>query len=113
MPGHRMDRVTGDIKREVSEIIRGLKDPRVSGIVSIVKVEVTQDLAYAKIYVSSVGSDLGQTVKGLNNAAGFVRKELSSRLTIRKTPEIKFIADDSIEKSARISKIIDEISKDD
>jgi ribosome-binding factor A len=113
MPGHRMDRVTEDIKRELSDIIRGLKDPRIVGLVSIIKVEVSQDLSIAKVYVSAVGGDIEDAIKGLKSAAGFVRHELSSRVDIRKTPAIKFLADTSIEQSAKISKILNEIIKDD
>lgn len=113
MPGHRMDRVTEDIKRELSDIIRGLKDPRIVGLVSIIKVEVSQDLSIAKVYVSTVGGDIEDAIKGLKSAAGFVRHELSSRVDIRKTPAIKFLADTSIEQSAKISKILNEIIKDD
>lgn len=111
MPGHRMDRLTEDIKREITDILRSVKDPRISGLVSIVKVTVTPDLSYAKVYVSDIGGDVKETTKGLSSASGFVRKELASRLHIRKTPEIKFIADDSIEESARISKMLENLTK--
>jgi ribosome-binding factor A len=111
MPGHRVDRVTEDIKREISDIIRNLKDPRIKGIVTVIRVECTQDLSYAKVYVSALGSDPSELEKGLNSATGFVRHELSSRIHIRKTPEIKFIADNSIEQSFKIAKLIDEVNK--
>lgn len=113
MAGYRMDRITEDVRREVSDIIRGIKDPRMSGLVSVVRAEVTSDLSYSKIYVSTVGGDLEQTVKVLNSATGFVRHALSGRLHIRKTPEIRFVADHSIEKSAHIEELLNEISKDD
>jgi ribosome-binding factor A len=112
MPGHRLDRINADIKRELSDIFRDLKDPRIKGIVSILNVEITNDLSYAKVYVSVVGGDAEEAIKGLKSAAGFARRELSSRLLIRKTPELKFILDDSIEHSAKILKIINEITKD-
>lgn len=112
MPGFRLDRVNEDIKREISDIVRNLKDPRIRGIISIVKVEVSQDLSYAKIFVSDVGGDAEEAVKGLKSAAGFIRKELASRMHIRKTPELKFFRDDSIEKSARIAKMLNDITKD-
>lgn len=111
MPGHRMDRLTEDIKREITDILRSVKDPRISGLVSVVKVSVTPDLSYAKVYVSDIGGDVKETAKGLSSASGFVRRELASRLHIRKTPEIKFIADDSIEESARISKMLENLTK--
>jgi ribosome-binding factor A len=112
MPGYRMDRINEDIRRELSDIIRNLKDPRIKGLVSILKVEVTHDLSYAKVFVSVVGGDADGAIKGLKSAAGFARHELSSRLIIRKTPELKFVHDDSIEHSAKIAKIINEIIKD-
>lgn len=111
MPGYRMDRLTEDIKREVIDILRDVKDPRITGLVSVVRVEVSSDLSYAKVFVSDIGGDAGQTLKGLNNASGFVRSSLASRLTIRKTPQIKFIGDDSIEQTARISKLLGDLTK--
>lgn len=111
MAGYRMDRVAEDILRELSDIIRNLKDPRVSGIVSIVKVTVSPDLSYAKIYVSAVGTDPQEAVKGLSSASGYARRELSRRLHIRKTPELKFVYDDSIEHSAKIAQILNDIAK--
>lgn len=111
MPGYRMDRLTEDIKRELTDILRSVKDPRINGLVSIVKVTVSSDLSYAKVYVSTIGGDLKESVKGLNNASGYVRRELASRLHIRKTPEIKFIGDDSIEESARILKKLEDLGK--
>lgn len=110
MPGHRMDRVTEDIKREISDILRNLKDPRIKGLVTVVRVEVTQDLSYAKVYVSSLGADAEEMAKGLNSASGFVRHELSSRIKIRKTPEIKFIPDNSIEQIFKIAKLIEDVN---
>ena len=100
MAGYRIDRITEDIKRELIHILREGKDPRVSDMLSIVKVDVSNDLSYAKIYVSSVdGIEAAkESVKGLKSASGFIRKRLGSSLRLRKTPELKFIADDSIEK---------------
>ena len=111
MPGYRMNRLNEDIKREITDILREVKDPHIKGLVSVVKVLVSSDLSYAKVYVSNIGGDIHETVKGLNNASGFVRSSLASRMHIRKTPEIKFIIDDSIEQSARISKMIDDLKK--
>lgn len=113
MAGYRMDRLTEDIKRELTDILRDVKDPRITGLVSIVKVSVSSDLSYSKVFVSDIGGDIKETVKGLNSAAGFIRRELSVRIKMRKTPEIKFIADDSIEQSARIAKLLGNLSKDD
>ena len=112
MAGYRIDRLNEDFKREISDILRGLKDPRITGLVSIIRVEVSPDLSYAKVFVSCVGGDTDMATKGLKSAAGFVRRELASRMKIRKTPEIRFIPDDSIAHSAKISRILKDIEKD-
>lgn len=100
MPSYRIDRITEDIKRELIHILREVKDPRVSEMISVVKVDVSNDLSYAKVYISDLqGIERAkESVKGLKAASGFIRKRLSSSLHLRKTPELKFIADDSIEK---------------
>ncbi|MBR1762340.1 MAG: 30S ribosome-binding factor RbfA [Eubacterium sp.] len=100
MPSYRIDRITEDIKRELIHILREVKDPRVSEMISIVKVDVSNDLSWAKVYISDLqGMEKArESVKGLKAAGGFIRKRLSSSLHLRKTPELKFIADDSIEK---------------
>ncbi len=109
MPSHRIDRITQDIKREMSDILREIKDPRVSKMLSVVRVEVSGDLSYAKIFVSAVeGYDrTEESAAGLKSAAGFVRRELGSRLRMRKTPELRFVADHSIESAARIGKLLE------
>jgi ribosome-binding factor A len=112
MPGYRLDRLNEDIKRELSDIIRNLKDPRLTGLVSVLRVDVSGDLSYAKVYISAVGCDAEVARKVLKNASGFIRHELSARLTIRKTPELRFIRDDSIEHSARIAEILNHIDRD-
>ena len=86
MASHRIDRTTEDIKRELTAIFRELKDPRVQGILlSVVRVEVTSDLSYCKIYVSAMeGLEKAKNaVQGLKSAAGFIRHELGSRLSLR------------------------------
>ncbi|MBQ9530486.1 MAG: 30S ribosome-binding factor RbfA [Eubacterium sp.] len=100
MPSYRIDRITEDIKRELIHILREVKDPRVSDMLSVVKVDVSNDLSYAKVYISDIGGMeiAKESVKGLKAASGFIRKRLSSSLHLRKTPELKFIADESIEK---------------
>lgn len=111
MPSQRINRINEDVKRELADIFRTLKDPRIAPLVSIVRVDVSGDLSYAKIYVSAIGSENAteNTVKGLKSAAGYIRKELSERLHIRKTPELKFIADSSISHGAEISRILKDI----
>lgn len=109
MAGYKIQRITSDIKLALSELLREVKDPRVSKLLSIVKVDVSGDLSYATVYVSAIeGFEATvSSVKALKGAAGFLRRELGARLKLRKVPELRFIADDSIEHSANISKIIE------
>ena len=112
MPNYRMDRTGEDIMRELTAILRTVKDPRVSGsLLSIVRVDVTRDLSYATVYVSSMdGLDAAkEAVKGLKSAAGYMRRELGYALSLRHTPELRFIADNSIEHSADISRILNSL----
>lgn len=108
MPNFKSMRSAEDIRRELTDIFRSLKDPRISGFLTVVKVDVSSDLSYAKVYVSAMeGIEAAkESVKGLKNAAGFIRRELGLRLEMRKIPELKFIADDSIEHSAEILELI-------
>lgn len=109
MAGFKINRVTSDIKLALSDILREVKDPRVSKLLSIVKLDVSGDMSYATVYVSAIeGKETTiESVKALKNAAGYVRRELGARLKLRKVPELRFIADDSIEISANISRIVD------
>ena len=105
MPSNRIGRVNEEIQRELSSLIRTVKDPRVAdaGMVSVTAVEATPDLKYAKIYVSALNKDSsGQLLKGLKPAAGSLRRELGQRLNLRATPELSFVRDDSIDKGAHI-----------
>ncbi len=114
MPNYRMDRTGEDIMRELTAILRTVKDPRVTGtMLSIVRVDVTRDLSYATVYISSMsGIDAAkEAVKGLKSAAGYMRRELGMALKLRHTPELRFIADDSIEYSTNIAAMINKISK--
>ena len=107
MAGFKINRVTSDIKYALSELLREVKDPRVSKMLSIVKLDVSGDLSYATVYVSAIeGSDkTKESVKALKGMAGYLRRELGRALTLRKVPELRFVADESIEISANISKI--------
>jgi len=110
----RINRISEEIKREMSAIIRDeLKDPRLPQIVSILSVEVTKDLRYAKVYISVLGSEEEKknAMAALKNAAGFIRREIGRRIQIRYTPEIHFQLDESIEKGIKISKLIQETVK--
>ena len=107
MAGYRVGRVSEDIKREIVAVIRELKDPRVRDkILTVVRVDVSSDLSFAKVYVSSMSgiADAKEACKGLTSATGLIRREVGSKLHLRKTPELKFIADDSIEYGMNIAK---------
>lgn len=114
MPSHKLGRVTEDIMRELTAIFRELKDPRVQGLISIVRVEVTSDLSYCTVYISAMeGMDRAkEALKGLRSASGFIRHELGARLSLRKVPELIFRATDSIEYGANISRILNELKED-
>ena len=108
-------RVNVEVQRELSNIIRGgIKDPRVAPMTSVVAVEVAPDLKTCKAYVSVFGDDKAQadTVKGLQSAEGFIRRELARKLNMRNTPEIKFVIDQSIAYGVAMSKKIDDVTKD-
>ena len=112
MPSHKIERATEDIRRELTAIFRELKDPRVNkAFLSIVRVEVTNDLSYCTVYVSAIeGMDRAkEAVKGLNSASGYIRRELGHRLKLRHVPELIFNATDSIEYSANISRILNSL----
>ncbi len=114
MAGFKINRITSDIKICLSKLLREVKDPRVSKLLSIVKVDVSGDLSYATVYVSAIeGYEATiQSVKALKGAAGYLRRELGAHLKLRKVPELRFVADDSIEHSAKISKIIESFKED-
>ncbi|MEE0913125.1 MAG: 30S ribosome-binding factor RbfA [Ruminococcus sp.] len=110
--GHRIERTTEDVKRELTAIFRELKDPRVAEtFLSIVRVEVTNDLSYCTVQVSAIeGMDRAkEAVKGLKSASGFIRRELGHRLKLRHVPELIFNATDSIEYSAHINSILNSL----
>lgn len=112
MASHKISRTTEDIKRELTAILRDVKDPRVNGaFVSIIRVEVTNDLSYCTVYISALeGMDKAkEAVKGLKSASGFIRRELGLRLSIRHVPTLIFKATDSIEYSANISRILNNL----
>lgn len=113
MGSYRASRTEEDIKRELSDIIRSLKDPRISGLISIVKLELSHDMSYCKVYVSAMeGMESAKNaVKGLQNASGFIKRELNLRMKLRRLPEFKFIADDSIAYSAGIAKMLQDLDE--
>lgn len=106
MPSFKNNRMSEDIHRELTDILRQVKDPRVSSMLSVVRVELAGDGSHCKVYVSSLlgMDDAVESVKGLRSAAGFIRRELFARLKMRKSPELHFIADDSIARGAEVTK---------
>ena len=112
MANHKLVRTTEDIKRELTDILRHVKDPRVSdAFISIIRVEVTNDLSYCNVYISAMeGLERAKlALKGLKSASGFIRRELGNRLKLRHVPELIFHATDSIEYSANISRILNSL----
>ena len=112
MPSFKIDRTTEDIRRELSAILREVKDPRVKDCrLSLVRVEGTNDLSYCMVYVSTMeGMDRTKTaVQGLKSAAGFIRHELGKRLSLRHVPELLFKATDSIAYGAHISQLLHDL----
>ena len=108
-------RINGEVQRELSNIIRGeIKDPRINPLTSVVAVEVAPDLKTCKAYISVLGDEESQakTLAGLKSAEGFIRSKLAKTGNLRNTPEIRFVLDQSIEYGVKMSKMIDEVTKD-
>ena len=113
MPSNRIGRINEEIQRELADQLRRLKDPRVSsGMVSIIRVDTTGDLRYARVYVSALDKSREKEVlKGLKSASGFLRRALGRAFQLRYTPELQFIADDSIQHGAHILEVLRDPSK--
>ena len=109
---NRLGRIDEEYKKEISNIINyNLKNPNVTGLISVTKVKVTADLKFAKVSVSILNSkNIKETMEGLKKSSGFIRTELAKRINLRNTPEITFILDDSIEYGVNMSKKIDELN---
>lgn len=112
---NRQGRIDEEFKRELSNIISyDLKNPNVTGMISVTKVKVTPDLKYAKVDVSILNSkNVKETLDGLKKSSGFIRSELAKRINLRNTPELTFELDDSLEYGAKIDGILKEIMKED
>ena len=109
MAGYKINRITSDIRVTLAELFREVKDPRISKLLSIVKLDVSGDLSYATVYVSAIegAQQTEDSVKALKGAAGYLRRELGARMSLRKVPELRFVADHSIEHSANIARILE------
>lgn len=115
MASNRIGRINEEIQRELADLIRNLKDPRVQTMLSITRVEATPDLRYAKVFVSVLEEEKSKdAMKGLKSAAGWLRRELGSRLQLRYTPELVFTLDDSLKYGAHMYDLLSKlnISKD-
>ncbi len=110
---NRINKINEEVKRELSSVIRELKDTRIPVMTSVVAVNVTPDLRWAKAYISVFGSDEEQksAIEGLKSASGFIRREIGHRLKLRYTPEFDFELDHSIEHGAYINKLINDLDK--
>lgn len=110
----RIDKINEEVRRELANIIRELKDSRIPMMTSVVSVNVTNDLRYAKAYISVMGDEATKkkAMEGLKSAAGFIRRELGKRIEIRYTPEFVFELDNSIEHGAHIEELLRNVNKD-
>lgn len=108
MSSYRSQKINEEMKRELSSILREIKDPRIPDMVSVVRVEVTKDLKFAKAYISVFGDEEKKknTISGLQSAQGFIKREIGSRLKLRGIPQFTFVLDNSIEYGAHIIDLI-------
>lgn len=113
MASYKTNRAEEDIKRELTDIMRGLKDPRLDGaMLSIVGIHLTNDYSYCTVYISSLEGieKTKEAVKGLESASGYIRREIGQRVKIRKLPQFTFVADDGIEYSSNLNKLMHELN---
>ena len=115
MPSHRAERINADFQREIAMVINRMKDPRLDTMLEVVRVKVTTDLAYAKVYIASVsgGEAAAAACKVLQGAEGHVKSELAHTMRVRKIPALTFVPDDSVDYYNRIESIIKDIHKND
>ena len=107
MAGNRIGRVNEEIQRTLAALIPTVKDPRVTGLISVTAVETTPDLKFAKVYISVLDKQDGaQVLRGLKSAAGYLRGELGRSLQLRCTPQLTFVKDDSIDKGAHVLSLL-------
>lgn len=109
----KITRINSEVQREISQIIREeIKDPRIHPMTSVMSVEVTPDLKFAKVFVSVFGSEeeKEKTMEGLKKSASFARVQLAKKMNLRNTPELTFVLDNSIEYGVNMSKRIDEVN---
>ncbi len=115
MATNRIDRISEEVMRALADAIRTVKDPRVSsGLVSVTHCEVTNDLRYAKVYISVLGSDtdIVAVMRGLKSAGGYLRREVAHRVQLRYAPELVFHADSSISYGAHITELLHKLEEE-
>ena len=108
MPSNRIGRINEEVMRELARLLPTVKDPRLGGgLLSIVRCEVTNDLRWCKVYLSTLGQfDMKELKKGLKSCSGYLRRELAHSLSLRYTPELVFVLDDSIQEGAHINQLL-------
>ncbi len=111
MASNRIGRINEELQKELSSLIRTLKDPRVQTMLSITQVDTTGNLRYCKVYVSALDKSKSKdAIKGLKSASGYLRREIGQRLQLRYTPELLFEQDDSISHGAHIFDLLSKLS---
>lgn len=114
MASNRIGRINEEIQRELSTLLRSVKDPRVRGMVSVTAVDTTGDLRYAKVYISVLNTgEAADVLRGLRSAAGYLRRELGGALSLRYVPELIFEMDDSIREGSHIFELLRKLDKED
>ena len=111
MSSFRIDRISEEVRHAIDAIIREMNDPRIGGTYAVTRADVTRDLRYAKVYVSILEEDKADDmIKALKKAAGFIRRELGTRVDLRYTPELLFERDRNIAYGVHISQVLKEIA---
>ena len=109
MPSYRINKINEQVREVMTEILRTVKDPRVSrAFVTVSAADVSKDLSVARIYYGVITGDAEDVAKGLGSAGGYIRSELASRLNLRVTPRLVFIKDESSERALRIAELLKE-----
>ncbi len=113
MANYRAVRVGDELKTKISEIIPTLKDPRIEGIISVTRVEVSNDAKYARVFISALGDEahLNEILKGFRSSASYIRRTLAGMMQLRYTPELQFVADKGMLRGQRTIELMQEISK--
>ena len=111
MPSNRIGRINEEVMRELARLLPTVKDPRLGGgLLRIVRCEVTNDLRWCKVYLSTLGQfDMKELKKGLKSCSGYLRRELAHSLSLRYTPELVFVLDDSIQEGAHINQLLHQL----